>query len=131
MVALRGNTATYMQYSYARIMNIFARGEIDIAAMREHAALLQLDHPKERALGLQIARFSEALDEVLIDYRPNQLTSYLYSLATSFSEFYESCPVLKADSPQQQTSRLLLCDLTARTLRLGLSLLGIGVVDKM
>jgi arginyl-tRNA synthetase len=73
----------------------------------------------------------EACDEVLVDYRPNHLTGYLFELATRFSEFYEACPVLKAESDAQRTSRLKLCDLVARTLKLGLSLLGIEVVDKM
>ncbi len=131
MVALRGNTATYLQYSYARVMNIFAKGQVEIAALRESRASIRLDQPQERRLALQLVRFAEAIDEVLVDYRPNQLTNYLFELATVFSDFYESCPVLKAESDRQRDSRLLLCDLTARTLRLGLSLLGIQVVDKM
>ena len=131
MVALKGNTATYLQYSYARVINIFARGDIDAAAIRRDPSSLQLGHGKERQLAVALLRFPEACDEVLIDYRPNQLTSYLHDLATLFSEFYEACPVLKADSDAQRISRLKLCDLVARTLQVGLSLLGIRVVDKM
>ena len=131
MVALKGNTATYLQYSYARVINIFSRGKVDLEALRTDSTAPQLDHEKERQLAVALLRFPEACDEVLVDYRPNQLTSYLFQLATVFSEFYESCPVLKADSAAAHTSRLKLCDLVARTLRLGLSLLGIQVVDKM
>ena len=65
------------------------------------------------------------------DYRPNHLTSYLFELANRFSTFFEQCPVLKAETAELRDSRLLLCDLTARTLRLGLGLLGIPVVEKM
>jgi arginyl-tRNA synthetase len=131
MVALRGNTATYLQYSYARVTNIFARGEIDVQALREDHTPPRLEHEKERQLAMALLRFPEACAEVLVDYRPNQLTGYLHQLATLFSEFYENCPVLKADTPSQRVSRLKLCDLVGRTLQTGLGLLGIQVVDKM
>ncbi len=64
-------------------------------------------------------------------YRPNQLTAYLFDLANCFSTFYEKCRVLKAETPELRDSRLLLCDLTARTIQKGLELLGIGVEEKM
>ncbi len=82
-------------------------------------------------MGLKILQFEEALEQVLVDYRPNQLTSYLFELAELFSSFYDECPVLKAESQEIRTSRLLLCDLTARTIAKGLELLGIQVVEKM
>ena len=131
MVALEGNTATYMQYSYARTQSIFVKGDVDIDALRNEPVPIILDHPMERALGLQLLALSQALDETVSDYRPNQLTSYLFATARRFSEFYQQCPVLKADTDAQRKSRLLLCDLTGRTVRLGLQLLGIRVVDKM
>jgi arginyl-tRNA synthetase len=131
MVSLRGNTATYMQYSYARVRNIFAKGGIDIESIRRSGWRIRLDHPSERALAVGLLRFSEAIDEVVAYYEPHHLTTYLYSLAGQFSEFYESCPVLKAENDEQRNSRLLLCDLVARTIKLGLSLLGIDVVEKM
>jgi arginyl-tRNA synthetase len=131
MVALEGNTATYMQYSYARTQSIFDKGDIEIDALRGEPVPIILDHPMERALGLQLLAFSQALDETVTDYRPNQLTSYLFETAKRFSEFYQQCPVLKAENDAQRNSRLLLCDLTGRTVRQGLELLGIRVVDKM
>ena len=90
-----------------------------------------LDSPAERALGLELLRFGEALELAVADYRPNQLTSYLFDLANRYSTFFEQCHVIRAESPQLQQSRLLLCDLTARTIRKGLELLGIDVVEKM
>ena len=131
MLAMNGNTATYMQYAYARVRSIFRRGEIDIDALRSRAATLSLAASAERALARQILRFSEALEHTVGDYRPNQLTAYLFELANSYSTFFEQCPVLKAESPELRDSRLLLCDLTARTIRQGLELLGIGVVEQM
>ena len=76
-------------------------------------------------------RFGEALDLVVMDYRPNQLTNYLFELAGCYSTFFEQCHVLKAESEELRQSRLLLCDLTARVIRKGLELLGIEVVEKM
>jgi arginyl-tRNA synthetase len=132
MLVLNGNTATYMQYAYARVQSIFRKGQVRIEALRGSGAPVILGHAAERALALEILRFAEALDDVVADYRPNLLTGYLFDqLARQFSTFFEQCPVLKAETPALRTSRLLLCDLTARTIRKGLDLLGIGVVEKM
>jgi arginyl-tRNA synthetase len=131
MLAMNGNTATYMQYAYARVRSIFARGEVDVEALRSSDAAITLGEPAERALGLEILRLSEALDAVVADYRPNQLTAYLFDLAGRYSTFFEQCPVLKAPDAATRNSRLLLCDLTARTIAKGLELLGIRVVEKM
>jgi len=131
MLALNGNTATYMQYAYARVRSIFARGRIDVDRLRHSATAISFTHPAERALGLEILRSSEALELAAADFRPNQLTNYLFELAEKYSTFFQNCPVLKADTQSQRDSRLLLCDLTARTLKQGLALLGIDVVEKM
>jgi arginyl-tRNA synthetase len=82
-------------------------------------------------LALQIARFAETIDSAAAGLKLNLLTDYLYELAGVFMRFYESCPVLAADSPEQRASRLRLCDLTARTLRVGLDLLGIRTLERM
>ncbi|HYW80522.1 MAG TPA: arginine--tRNA ligase, partial [Thermoguttaceae bacterium] len=131
MVATKGNTATYMQYAYARVRSIFRRGNVDIEALRSSGAPILLQEPAERALGLELLRLGEALDLATTDYRPNQLTAYLFDLAGRYSTFFDQCHVLKAESEELRDSRLLLCDLTARTIRKGLELLGIEVVEQM
>jgi arginyl-tRNA synthetase len=131
MLAMSGNTATYMQYAYARVFGIFAKGGIETAAILEDSTPITLANPAERALALAIAQFPEALDLVAADYRPNHLTSYLYELANRYSTFFENCPVLKAESEDLRMSRLKLCYLTSQVIKLGLHLLGIGVVEKM
>ncbi|NLE36662.1 MAG: arginine--tRNA ligase [Pirellulaceae bacterium] len=131
MLAMNGNTATYMQYAYARVRSIFARGGVDVEALRASGARILLDTPAERALGLAILQFGEALDLAVLDYRPNQLTGYLFDLAGRYSTFFDQCPVLKAETDELRQSRLLLCDITARVIRQGLDLLGIDVVEKM
>ena len=131
MLAKTGNTATYMQYSYARVRSIFGKSGIDAETVHSARAKILLESATERALALALLQFSEALDRVVEDYRPNHLTAYLFELASRYSEFFENCPVIKAETDELRTSRLVLCDLTARTIALGLELLGIEVVERM
>jgi arginyl-tRNA synthetase len=131
MLAMQGNTAAYMQYSYARVRSIFAKGGVNVVLLRKQGAAVKFVQPAERALALSLLQLSEALERVAADYRPNHLTAYLFDLASKYSSFFENCPVLKADTDETRTSRLLLCDLTARTIAHGLRLLGIEVVERM
>jgi arginyl-tRNA synthetase len=133
MLALQGNTAPYMMYAYARIRSIYRKaaerfGAPDVYA--PHVRLL-IAHPTERALALRLARLGEALDEVANHLVPHTLCSYLYELAADFMRFYESCPVIAAPDEAARLSRMRLCDLTARALKLGLGLLGIEVIERM
>jgi arginyl-tRNA synthetase len=134
MLAMDGNTAPYMQYAYARIRSIERKAEskgVHIAAEIAGIETLDLGEPAELDLGKHLARYSEAIEAAIADYKPNCLTAYLYELAQKFSTFYTQCPVLDAP-PAKRPTRLLLCDLTARTIRHGLSeLLGIAVVEQM
>ncbi len=131
MLAKQGDTATYMQYAYARVNGIFRKGGIDRDELRTHQQSLNLIEPTEIALAMKINRYSEILESVAAEARPNYLTNYLYELADLFSTFYDVCPVLKADDEAVRTSRLLLSDLTARVVQNGLSLLGIRTCERM
>lgn len=131
MLAITGNSAVPMQYSYARVKSIFAKGNVDQVALRKSLTKFELAEPVERALALRLLRFSEALEEVVADFRPNILTAYLYDLASDYARYYDKCPVIKAEPESLRNSRFALCDLTARTIELGLSLLGIHVVERM
>jgi arginyl-tRNA synthetase len=131
MLAMNGNTATYLQYAYARNRSIFRKGGISPEEIRRTRPAISVDHPAERALGVRLLRLSETLELSAEELKPNILTDYLFDLANTYSTFFEQCPVLKAESPERRDSRLALCDLTARTLRFGLGLLGIDVVDRM
>jgi arginyl-tRNA synthetase len=131
MLAMTGNTGTYMQYAYARNRSIFRRGGVDPAHFRTKPPLPTLDAPEERALALQLVRYPDALMAAAADYRPSQITTYLWDLAKAYSTFFEKCPVLRAETPQLRDSRLLLCDLTARVIQHGLGLLGIKTLERM
>jgi arginyl-tRNA synthetase len=134
MLAMDGNTAPYMQYAYARIKSIERKAEskdVDIEAELADVKALNLTEPAELDLAKQLIRYGEAIQSAVADYRPNYLTAYLYELAQKFSAFYTNCPVLGA-GPDKRPTRLLLCDLTARTIKHGLhELLGIEVVEQM
>ena len=131
MLAMEGDTAVYMQYAYARIRSIFRKGQIDPESLRSNPPPLAFAHAAERALALHILRLSEALDAAAADYKPSTLTSYLRDLTTTYSSFYQNCPVLRAESTSLRQSRLLLCDLTARIIQRVLQLLGIETVERM
>ena len=130
MLQLTGNTAAYMQYAVARVEGICAKGAVDRETVRSGVDRVLLETPQERSLALALVRFSEALEDVEADNRPNLLTAWLYDLACRYSTFYDALPVLKAE-PTACASRLVLCDLTGRVLRKGLALLGIGTVERM
>ena len=126
MLSLDGNTAPYLQYAYARVRSIFRKA--GVAA--EVPASLNLEHPTELALARHILRLGEVINVVSRELKPHHLCNYLYDLSTRFSGFYENCPVLQSPEPLR-SSRLALCDLTARTLGLGLELLGIEHPERM
>ncbi len=131
MLAMDGNTATYMQYAYARVKSIFRKGNEDPSRLQTDPPLPLLGTPQERTLALALLRFPEALDMGAEEYKPNAITSYLWDLANAYSGFFQNCPVLKAETPELRRSRLLLCDLTARVIQQGLHLLGIRTIEQM
>jgi arginyl-tRNA synthetase len=132
MLALRGNTAPYLQYAYARIRSIFRKGSLDGSGqlITNHQSPITLAAPQELALAKYLLNFGLILEAVADEYRPNFLCNYLYDLAGHFTAFYENCPVLKSE-PEVRASRLLLCDLTAKVLKQGLSVLGINTLEQM
>jgi len=129
MLALNGNTAPYLLYAYARIRSIFRKGDVDPSLVTRHSSLA-LAAPEEIALAKHLLNFGLTLEAVAEEYRPNFLCIFLFDLAGKFTSFYENCPVLKAEGAVRE-SRLTLCDLTARILKLGLETLGIESVEQM
>jgi len=131
MLALQGNTAPYMLYAYVRVQGIY-RKAADAAGMAStlSTATFHLAEPQERTLARHLLDLDDILAKISTDYLPNRLCQYLFELSQKFNQFYENCPVLGAQA-DVRASRLALCDLTARTLKLGLSLLGIPTVDRL
>ena len=131
MISLQGNTATYLQYVYARNRSIFRKGELSPESLDPTRTEIVLDHACERALGLKLLQFGEYVIQAAEDFKPNVVTNYLFELANAYNGFFRDCRVLKAETEALRDSRLILCELTARTIRRGLELLGISVVERM
>ncbi|MCP3760053.1 arginine--tRNA ligase [Streptomyces sp. TBY4] len=131
MVSLTGDTSVYLQYAYARIKSILRKSAE--AGDRKPVAHPELElAPAERALGLHLDHFGELIAEAAVEYAPHKVAAYLYQLSSLFATFYEQCPVVKPE-PELVVgeNRLFLCDLTARTLSKGMSLLGIRTPEKL
>ena len=129
MLSFEGNTGPYLQYAYARICSIFRRAKLDLTSC---VFDVELKEQEERALALKLLRFPETLEQVCEDAYPHILCTYLYELASTFSSFYEACPILKDHVElSDRDSRLQLCKASARILEKGLTLLGIKVMDRM
>jgi arginyl-tRNA synthetase len=127
MISFEGDTAPYLQYAHTRITSLFARGEI---TADEIAATPTLIEAEERDLGLALIRLQEVLEQAVSEGYPHYLCTYLYDLATRYSRFYESCPVLSSEG-EMRASRLALCERCEQTLSLGLEMLGIETVARM
>jgi len=129
MLALQGNTAPYLLYAYVRIRGISRKGDIDFDRISPSQAIHLTTEP-EIVLAKHLIQLAEVIDSIGEDLLPNRLCQYLFELSQKFNQFYDLCPVLQAPEPER-TSRLMLCDLTAKILMLGLNLLGIKTIEKM
>jgi arginyl-tRNA synthetase len=126
MLSFEGNTAPYLMYAHARIRSILRKA----AEAGDALGTIALEAPEERALALALVQLEGALERAAEGCHPHRICAFLYDVASAFTSFYEACPVLKAEGATRG-SRLALCDVTARTLALGLDLLGIGAPEQM
>ena len=129
MLDLKGNTAPYLLYAYVRVQGVSRKGKIDLSQLDSKTEIV-LTEDTELALAKHILQFEEVIKEVESSLLPNRICLYLFELSQKFNQFYEQCDILNASEPQK-TTRLILADLTARTIKLGLSLLGINVLERM
>ncbi|MBL4765459.1 MAG: arginine--tRNA ligase [Colwellia sp.] len=127
MLSFEGATAPYLQYAYSRIHSIFVK-----AGVSQTQATIAIIEPQEKALALKLLQLEDVIDAVISECTPNLLCNYLYELASLYMSFYEACPILKEGiSDEVKASRLALCQLIAKTLKQGLDILGIEVMDRM
>ena len=127
LLALTGNTGPYLQYATARIRSIFQRAGLDPAAA---TGPVLLGTPAERALALQLLSLGRAVADTAATAEPHKLAGFVFDVASSFTTFYEQCPVLSAEG-DARASRLALCALCLRVLETSLRLLGIPVPERM
>ena len=131
MLALRGNTATYLQYANARVHGILRKLDTDTEKLKASGVEIVFTETTERQLAMQLLRFDEVIYDVLVEYKPNLLCNYLFDLAQLFARFFDQCSVRDAETDTIQKSRLQLCSLTSRTLTCGLGLLGIESLERI
>ena len=131
MIAFEGNTAGYLQYAHARIRSIERKAEDEGRGLGGALAPILVQADAERALALELLDLELALSSTAAGLQPHKLCTYLYELASTFTTFYDQCPVLKAETDELRRSRLTLAGSTRRALALGLSLLGISAVERM
>ena len=129
MLDLKGNTAPYLLYAYVRPQGVSRKGNIDFSQLDIDTQIV-LTEETELALAKHILQLEEVIKEVELNLLPNRICLYLFELSQKFNQFYEQCDILDADEPGR-TSRLILADITARTIKLGLALLGIQVLERM
>ncbi|WP_024694007.1 arginine--tRNA ligase [Pseudomonas syringae] len=128
MLSFEGNTAPYLLYAYTRVSGVFRKLGTPFDASKGQ---IVLQATQEQELAARLAQFAETLNNVAEKGTPHVLCAYLYDLAGLFSSFYENCPILGAENPDQQQSRLRLAALTGRTLKQGLDLLGLETLERM
>ncbi|MGB8329157.1 MAG: arginine--tRNA ligase [Polyangiales bacterium] len=129
MISFQGNAGPYLQYAYARCASIFAKGDIELQSLTL-GATIKLETPAEVTLGKQLLRFADVVYQAGATSQPHLICEHIYELARAFNGFYAECPVLDSKGATRE-SRLGLTALTARQIRRGLGLVGIGVVDRM
>jgi len=129
MISFQGNAGPYLQYAYARCASIFAKGGIEMDSVAV-GTTIALDAAAEQTLGKHLLRFSDVVYQAGATSQPHLICEHVYELARAFNGFYAECPVLDAEGDVRQ-SRLGLTALTARQIRRGLGLIGIGVLDRM
>ncbi len=132
MLATEGNSATYLQYSYARCRSILRRAAADGYAPTDDATQhAHLTHPAEQALLRQLAHLPAAIRDAGHRYAPFVLADWCYTTAREFAVFFEQCPVLRAESNDLRAARLALVAATAQALANALHLLGIRTPERM
>lgn len=127
MLRFDGNTAAFLMYSYVRISGIKRRigKQIDLQAQETSVIL---EDPAEISLANHLQKFNDVLRDFADSLLPHRLAEYLYQLAEKFNAFFRDCRV---EGSEHENSRLILCEVTARVMEIGFSILGISTVDRM
>ncbi|NGX37408.1 MAG: Arginine--tRNA ligase [Chlamydiae bacterium] len=127
MLSLEGNTAAFLLYAYVRIQGIKRKVGKDVEPLIGKTSIELID-PSEIDLALHLRQFGETLEMMSRDLLPNRLCEYLFELANKFNAFFRDCRV---EGSEQENSRLLICEATARILEKGLEILGLKTLPRM
>ena len=128
MLSLNGNTAPYLLYTLVRISGINRKNNMTEEAINLES--ISYSHDLEWKLIRKLLKFDEVIISIEKDLMPNRLCNYLFELCKTFNRFYDQVPILKGEM-DTKISRLTLCALTEKTLKLSLELLGIETLERM
>ena len=132
MLDFEGDTAPYLMYTYARIKSILRKAaEQGLAPASEEDKISILTSDEEYNVIRTLADFPDAVKKAAASNEPFMISRQIALIARNFNRFYNNSSILNADSEEQKVARLALCEAVADTLKSGLDLLGIGVVERM
>ena len=129
ILSFEGNTAPYLQYSYARIQSILRKAAAEGKEI-DYSKEIKIENKQERALADHIATFPMVVLKAAESFKPNIIADYLFELSKKFNSFYNSCPILNQEDDILY-SRGLIAKVAGETIKEGLSLLGIKTLDRM
>ncbi len=128
-IDFNGNTGPFIQYSYARIRSVVRRAAEQGYTIGDYSAVEPGE--KETALIQRLASLPQLIAEAGRSYSPALIANYAYDLAKEYNQFYHDCPILREDDAAKRSLRLALSEVTARTIKATLGLLGIRVPERM
>ncbi|UBB89353.1 arginine--tRNA ligase [Candidatus Kaistella beijingensis] len=125
-IDFNGNTGPFIQYTYARIQSLLSKAEYQEQSVSNYEM-----NDLEKELVMNLSNFKEVVSKAAETLSPALVANYVYDLVKSYNSFYQNNPILNQDNENTKQFRLELSALTGKTIKKGLSLLGIGTVDRM
>lgn len=125
-IEFNGNTGPFIQYTYARIQSLLHKAEYSQQKVDAYTL-----NASEKDLIMNLVNFKEVVSRAADTFSPALVANYVYDLVKSYNSFYQNNPVLSHEDANARQFRLELSHLTAKTIKKGLKLLGIGTVDRM
>ncbi|HQD45927.1 MAG TPA: arginine--tRNA ligase [Kaistella sp.] len=125
-IDFNGNTGPFIQYTYARIQSLLSKAEYQEQSVSKYEM-----NDLEKELVMNLSNFKEVVSKAAETLSPALVANYIYDLVKSYNSFYQNNPILNQDNENTKQFRLELSSLTGKTIKKGLSLLGIGTVDRM
>ena len=125
-IDFNGNTGPFIQYTYARIQSLLNRAnfvEADFGNYEPNAS--------EKELIMQLSNFKDVVEKAAETLSPAQVANYVYDLVKTYNSFYQNNPVMTLEDENAKQFKLQISDLTAKTIKKSLHLLGISVVNRM
>lgn len=126
-IDFNGNTGPFIQYTYARIQSLLDKAGFETKKLTDS----YLPNDSEKDLIMLLSEFKDVVNKAAESLSPALVANYVYELVKSYNSFYQNNPILNQDDETAKQFRLQLSDLTGKTIKKGLSLLGIGTVNRM